>query len=221
MKQKKSFTLAETLITLVIIGVISAITVPLLINNYNEQVTVSKVKKFNSTFANAINLAISANGPVEGWDLEAQGGDWDSNSANKFAQYIKPYLSIINDCGTDTNTCMETAVYKMLNGYTTNSYSTNSGYYKMILNDGSLIWFRTAGNECSGTGADGTQGICAYVWIDVNGTKMPNQIGKDTFNLRIKSDGIAHSKSKCAKSEAGWGCFSYIIKNGHMNYLHE
>ena len=43
---KKAFTLAEVLITLGIIGVVAAMTMPSLIQNYKERETVSKVKKF-------------------------------------------------------------------------------------------------------------------------------------------------------------------------------
>ena len=43
---KRAFTLAEVLITLGIIGVVAAMTLPTLLNKYQEVVTVNKVKKF-------------------------------------------------------------------------------------------------------------------------------------------------------------------------------
>lgn len=52
--KKKAFTLAEVLITLGIIGVVAAITMPVLINKYQEIVTVTKVKKFYSLMSQAI-----------------------------------------------------------------------------------------------------------------------------------------------------------------------
>ncbi len=77
----KAFTLSEVLITLVIIGIIAAITVPAVVNNYVEQSTVSRVKKFYSTMSNAINSAIALEGPVDTWDLKADSGNYDSASA--------------------------------------------------------------------------------------------------------------------------------------------
>ena len=46
MKTKFGFTLAEVLITLGIIGVVAALTLPSLVTNYQKQVTVNKLKKF-------------------------------------------------------------------------------------------------------------------------------------------------------------------------------
>ena len=54
--KKSAFTLAEVLITLGIIGVIAAITIPTIVNHYKEKVTITKLKKLNSTFQNAVNL---------------------------------------------------------------------------------------------------------------------------------------------------------------------
>ena len=53
---KKGFTLAEVLITLGIIGVVAAMTMPTLINNHREKETVVKLKKLNSTLQNAYNI---------------------------------------------------------------------------------------------------------------------------------------------------------------------
>ena len=57
----KAFTLSEVLITLVIIGVISAITVPFLTAEYTENEKIAKVKKTYATLANAMTL-VKANG---------------------------------------------------------------------------------------------------------------------------------------------------------------
>ena len=58
-KQKKiAFTLAEVLITLVIVGVIAALTIPSMINKTNNQETVSRLKKAYSTLAQATQRII-------------------------------------------------------------------------------------------------------------------------------------------------------------------
>ena len=52
------FTLAETLITLTILGVVAAITVPSLINKYIESSNRTKVKKAMAAYEKALNQII-------------------------------------------------------------------------------------------------------------------------------------------------------------------
>ena len=63
-KYKKffGFSLAEVLIALVVIGIVSAITVPTLMASYQKNVTIEKLKKVHSTFAQVSNRIISDNG---------------------------------------------------------------------------------------------------------------------------------------------------------------
>uniref|UniRef100_UPI004029BEED type II secretion system protein n=1 Tax=Candidatus Scatousia sp. TaxID=3085663 RepID=UPI004029BEED len=65
---KKAFTLAEVLITLGIIGIVAAMTLPTVVNKYQERVTVTKVKKFYSLINQALLFAIKDNGYVDEWD---------------------------------------------------------------------------------------------------------------------------------------------------------
>ena len=58
LKNKKAFTLAEILITLGIIGVVSAMTMPSLIQNYREKQTVTAVKKAYSEFSQAYAMTV-------------------------------------------------------------------------------------------------------------------------------------------------------------------
>ena len=65
---KKAFTMAEVLITLGIIAVVAAMTLPALIQKYNIQVTEVRLKKFYSIFNQAILQSTLKNGPYEGWN---------------------------------------------------------------------------------------------------------------------------------------------------------
>lgn len=64
----KGFTLAEVLITLGIIGVVAAMTLPGLIQNYQKKVTATKLKKFYSTMNQAIKLSEADNGDCDTWE---------------------------------------------------------------------------------------------------------------------------------------------------------
>ena len=58
----KGFTLAEVLITLGIIGVIAAMTIPQLINGYQKSVVENKLKKFYSMINQALNSSLAEYG---------------------------------------------------------------------------------------------------------------------------------------------------------------
>ena len=58
---KKGFTLAEVLITLSIIGVVSALTLPNLSSGYSKQVTATQLSKAINTLENANALALQEN----------------------------------------------------------------------------------------------------------------------------------------------------------------
>ena len=66
---KKGFTLAEVLVTLGVIGVVSAITLPTLIKNYNKYVTAQRLKKAYSEIQNAVRLSTIENGEPNQWDI--------------------------------------------------------------------------------------------------------------------------------------------------------
>ena len=57
----EAFTLAETLITLTILGVVAAITIPALINKYNESANRTKLKKAMAAYEKALNQMIIDN----------------------------------------------------------------------------------------------------------------------------------------------------------------
>lgn len=56
--RKSAFTLAEVLITLGIIGVVAAMTLPALKQKLDERANITMLKKFYSEFTNATNLLI-------------------------------------------------------------------------------------------------------------------------------------------------------------------
>lgn len=61
-KKQKGFTLAEVLITLGIIGIVVALTIPTLMQKTNRSEILSKFKKCYNTLANAYSLVYAHNG---------------------------------------------------------------------------------------------------------------------------------------------------------------
>ena len=85
-----AFTLAEVLITLGIIGVVAAMTMPSLMQHYKRQQATARIKKFVSVINQALISAENDLGPREDWVI----GEMDnSDSAYNFLNtYIKPYI---------------------------------------------------------------------------------------------------------------------------------
>ncbi len=208
--EKLAFTLAEVLITLGIIGVVAAMTLPSLIQKHQERVTVNKLKKFHSVIAQAQLFAIKDHGYLNEWDFP------DSNSEGaiiKAMSYITPYLKISKDCGTESG-CLGNGMIKLLNGNDWGAYDNIRNYYKLILNDGTYMWASTGGiSNCKGNNH------CIAIWIDVNGAKAPNTMGIDVFQTGLNVASVYPSHGSCSKSDSGFACYNYILTYGNMDYL--
>ena len=220
--KKYGFTLAEVLITLVIIGIIAALTIPNLMQKYTEQTTVKKVQKFYSNLSNAYKLAMKDSGPVNEWGVIG----WDKDSAIKVYDILfKPYFKITKDCGTDNKgTCIANVVYKQINNSNNTHYASNTAYYKIVLEDGAAVWWRLISSSQ------------ISVDYDVNGTKEPNQWGKDSFIFVVKDDKVypagiplntvefspfsVYCKTTTGWGTGGWGCAAWVVYKGNMDYLH-
>ena len=94
-----AFTLAEVLITLGIIGVVAALTIPTLMANHRKQVVETRLAKFYSTINQAIKTAEADYGDANQWDRLEYGfnEDEDGNPTTSkalawFEKYLKPYL---------------------------------------------------------------------------------------------------------------------------------
>ena len=101
MWRKQGFTLAEVLITLGIIGVVAALTLPSLIQKNNNKVVETRLKKFYSTMNQAIMMAEVDYGDKKIWYEDVAGAEIDkdgnivpgSSQAEKwFRKYLAPYL---------------------------------------------------------------------------------------------------------------------------------
>ena len=211
-KKSKGFTLAEVLITLGIIGVVAAITMPTLINNYREKATVNKVKKFYSMISQAYLLSVKDNGHADSWDI---------SSSTQLASYFKPYLKIQKDCNTTSGCLGYTEPVKKLNNTDFDNYDISSSFYKMILMDNSVLLIRRLDENCNSSAGSYVNIVCGEIFYDINGSKTPNILGKDVFVFLLLSEGVrTYNYNDCTKSLNGWGCTKYIITNSNMNYLH-
>lgn len=217
---RKGFTLAEVLITLGIIGIVAAMTIPTLIQKQTEKVTVTKVKKMYSTLSQAY-LMNKAQDEIVLDNTQAQSDE----AAAEVAKIFTPYLKITKDCGNNDDGCIYTGTYKYKNGSNFGNFNKGAGAYKVVLNDGATIWFRRA-YDITGTNAN------SIIFYDVNGVQEPNTIGKDTFIFVVYNDRVLpagdmenatvyDTDSDClSKTGGGRSCTTWITEIGNMDYLH-
>ena len=208
-----AFTLAEVLITLVVIGVIAAITISAIINQTYKQEFVSKLKKAYSAISLATNLIIAEEGlPESGWAL-----------TDGIYQLYKVKLVNAKECGYNTG-CFEQhnttgTGYKHLRGYDSDTTNYNTLYKnKLILADGVQVMFYP-GSSCDNNWINDT--FCARIMVDINGMKKPNTFGRDVFIFAINRNGLfpmGCNYSCEAKTSNGYGCACRVLRENGMNY---
>ena len=228
-----AFTLAEVLITLAIIGVVAALTIPQVINAYEKQATINGLQKFYSTLNNVVKTAEAENGPHYYWTYYT--GNTTIDTSNFVDTYILPYISYTKSCGYNkkpVQECLFNAQYKTytqpdrttpisINAVTCvsggNGVNGGSGGCNYIMmNDGSLLAMevRAFGGTGNGTLADGG---CIQFAVDINGPlKGPNSYGKDVFDCiyLFKSVNSLTSPSYiCTLTDGGY-CAGKIIYDG-------
>lgn len=141
----KGFTLAEVLITLGVIGVVAAMTLPTLIQEHREKARVTQVKKAYSILSQAFTMAVQEYGDIEDWELTTTSTgktDEDGNAVyetsgqillrNRLAQYVKQL---------DKPNKLEFRSFKALDGRyfksdTYTSFDTDTGFF---LADGTYV----------------------------------------------------------------------------------
>jgi len=173
MMNKRGFTLAEVLITLGIIGVIAAMTVPTLMNNSTEMEFRSAFKKGLAS----LNQAVTMNVAIDNVDFDSltdsSVGDTERDSLYALLANRMTTAKFLNAADTSQDT-------KLLNiggatgvgsGATADgSPSNGTGNVAMFFTDGSaIIWKPGDVSTAARTG-----GI-KVIW-DVNGSKKPNRL---------------------------------------------
>ena len=210
--KKGGFTLAEVLITLVIIGVIGALTVPSLIQNTQKQEYVSALKKAYSILSQAAQQIIMEEGSPkgdEGW----------VNGEDKY-DLFKKHLNVIKDCGTAAG-CIKQKKFKYLHSSGGDNWEDDSRFYKLILADGMQAAFALTDKNCS-SGGYAVSSNCGMITVDVNGEKKPNQYGRDVYTFVLKENGIypggMDNPDTACSWESGASCAAKVLAEGAINF---
>ena len=183
----KAFTLAEVLITLGIIGIVAAMTIPTLVAKYQEKVTVTRFKWVYSTLANAFTMAVAENGAIETWDL---------NAPEDLANILSKYMRISEKCHYKKG-CLPSDIEDVaLSGEA--RYGHLGQYTNMVkekFNNGIVLFYSYVYKGCTRTSinTDGEEyvinGNCGSMTAFISVNKF-NRLGLDHFWFAITPKGI-------------------------------
>lgn len=207
-KFEYAFTLAEVLVTLVIIGVISAMTIPTIIQNTNKQEYYARLKKNYSVILNALKLGQVHEGML-GDNKAVFMPSESANASYETAVRFSKYLSTVKVCKNRNETGCGDVFYSI--EYATAKDGLWGGNYPtIILSDGTLykiLQYSSCSNvyntyvqdengnavlDENGNQQDISYNLshCGVIFMDVNGAKKPNKFGEDVFVLRIFPDAV-------------------------------
>ena len=161
MKKFNAFTLAEVLITLGIIGVVAAMTMPTLMNSTNGAQYKTAYKKALSVLSQAVVLNVA----LDDYDLyQATSTATGTNDASLYSLFYNRMNVVKTDDGS-SNVGWSSGDAKFGNQAGSN--------YTLFFNDGITFTFSEEDTGCTLNGD--RAGLC-YGVIDVNGEKNPNKI---------------------------------------------
>ncbi|HNW26318.1 MAG TPA: type II secretion system protein, partial [Candidatus Gastranaerophilaceae bacterium] len=198
LKRIFGFTLAEVLITLTIIGVVAALTVPNLYAYYQKQQYVTELKKVYTEISQALKLMMADEGvnklsTSNTLTAEEGEGDFDEAVLNRAGGFLKKYFKVIKDCGMeDPNSCFA----QDSKGTDGTNFTPGNPHYCVIIASGASICMRPANVAKSGT-----------IIVDVNGLKKPNIAGRDIFSMAFFYDGSIDGfqiNPQCRQGKRTW-----------------
>lgn len=235
-KRFLAFTLAETLIVMGIIGIVSALTLPNLNSSTGEKEKVAKLQKIYQNLNDAFGRAQAIYGPISEWNT--------SNGNSSSLQYnpiitdrVSEFLKISKTCPAKSAGCFKNGIFKNYRGEDPDTISNwnfgNAGSYpRILLADGTSVFIQHWSKTCDGAKApDGSRSVCGWITVDIDGpTKGSNQVGKDIFMFdfsetygvypfgSFQEDYVPSDiYNKCFSK--GNGCTAWVIDFGNMDYL--
>lgn len=238
-KDKCAFTLSEVLITLVIIGVVAALTLPTLVSIYQKTQYVTALKKVYSELSQVFKLYMADEGVTDLSQTSLYNIDYNYDKLNEI---LRKYFKVIKLCEWDNSSCSINESYldpSTGNGTFfkgNNSYTADGMAFRFALNT-------LADCKPNLNNPTSVKGTCLYISVDTNGPKPPNRMGRDFFQNQINIDNngnvyftgsMEDAKSSSYKAtgsidnwrayywQGGWSCGTAGSTNikGLLGYYH-
>lgn len=169
---KNAFTLAEVLITLGIIGIVSAMTIPNLISKHNKRTVETRLFKIHSTILQATRMA-QANNYDDINIVIGAGFSWEKSKA-LFEEYFSPVFKVIHQYPKEKTF----KVYSADGSTEVSPIDSNS--FIVVLSDGTVLGF--------------TNAVYGAFYVDVilNPNRKKLISGRDTFFMKYTTDGYGN-----------------------------
>ena len=201
MRKILAFTLAETLIVMGIIGIVSALTLPNLNSSTGEKEKIAKVKKIYRDLNDAYGRATAVYGPFETWFVN---DTTDDDRYKRAFERITEFMKI--------------------------SKSNVSNYTATLADGTSIIWLEDySSGGCEPSSYYPAASFCGNIIVDIDGpNKGKNRWGYDKFEFDIMANGVimpegvdsTTGKTACYQSnDEPYGCTRWVIENENMDYL--
>ena len=194
-----AFTLTEVLLACVIVGVISALVLPVFVSKYRQKSFDLGFERMTKTLNNALDNLIVTENKGSYFSTMMYVSEEPETYENNSGQFIKKYLKLSKYCGDSNRDCFANVYYK----YENKNKSVYNPEFK-----------GACGSLKNGSSICLTPQISAnspQVLIDINGKKGPNVLGQDlrTFTLNLKTrTALNTTTQKVETTEA-----SYEINN--------
>ena len=219
-KQQRGFTLAEVLITLGIIGIVAAMTLPALIQNYRNQVVETRLNKFYTIFNQALQMAEAEYGDKKDWYIDALGVDLDeegnpiyetSDIDKWFSKYLSQFIVLKKKIDTSGR-----VLYYLSDGTAFQAGSVGNPSLR------DLYFYPGNPDKCQGENFDKLRGVCVFNFEYYPVSK--NLSWKYHYNKGIEpakynwggslDDLFNDAERGCANNHSGVYCTALIQYNG-------
>ncbi len=215
------FTITELIIAMGIIGVISALTVPVLIAHYQTQSLQLILKKTYGELRQNLDMFQTESYKKKLYASSLSTLDGSKTVTETAGRFLTNYFRVAKDCETTAQPCFADS-YRTIDSATGTNFSCNSGY-NVLLASGAAICLIPPATDTP-----------AKVYIDVNGQDKPNIGGRDMFTVYIYDDFSIDEKditpdviksgdakddretlfnNSCKTSYVGEGCFGKMLND--------
>ena len=168
------FTLAEVLITLGIIGVVAAMTIPTLISNYQDKVLETRYKKAKNILINGYKLMMAKD---QVFDVAQLPFMKQFDDANAVAAAYKEVFKITADSLGQVDPDKLPKDYKIQDNDDPSPFNWSEVPYVFHVSDGMLYGVQQS---------DELKNF--YVYADLNGSANPNTVKKDLYKFQVSGN---------------------------------